>query len=64
MDCKVIEGMEVIGITNARLRFRFPDTISFADCEIIPLCPSQRKADVPGQIDKHRYGDKFQLSYD
>jgi hypothetical protein len=35
--CKVIEGMEVVGVMNAQLRFRFPATISFEDCEIIPL---------------------------
>ena len=36
-DCKVIEGMEVVGIMNAQLRFRLPGTISFADCDMIPL---------------------------
>lgn len=41
IDCKVIEGMEVVGITNAQLRFKFPATISFADCKVIPLSQHQ-----------------------
>lgn len=36
-QCKVIEGMEVVGVMNARLRFHLPGNISFADCEMIPL---------------------------
>lgn len=41
-NCKVIEGMEVAGIMNAKLKFRFPGDISFEDCTIVPI--SQRKS--------------------
>jgi hypothetical protein len=41
-DCKVIEGMEVAGIMNAKLRFRFPCDISFADCKVTPIYPSNQ----------------------
>jgi hypothetical protein len=36
-DCKVIEGMKVSGIMNAKLRFHFPGNLSFEDCKVIPL---------------------------
>ena len=36
-DCKVLEGMEVVGIMNAQLRFQLPGNVSFVDCEVIPL---------------------------
>ena len=35
--CKVIEGMEVTGFMNARLRFHLPCNVSFEDCKIIPM---------------------------
>jgi len=35
--CKVVEGMEVIGIMNARMRFHLPCNVSFEDCQIIPM---------------------------
>ena len=38
---KVIEGMEVAGFMNAKLRFHLPCNVSFEDCKIIPM--SQRK---------------------
>jgi len=34
---QVIEGMEVTGFMNAKLRFRPPGTVSFADCRIVPF---------------------------
>jgi hypothetical protein len=40
-DSKVIEGMEVAGFMNAKLKFGLPCNISFEDCKIIPM--SQRK---------------------
>lgn len=40
-DCKVIQGMEVVGFMNAKMRFRFPCNVSFEDSRIIPI--SQRK---------------------
>jgi hypothetical protein len=36
-DCKVIEGMKVAGIMNARLSVRLPCNISFEDCKIVPI---------------------------
>ena len=35
--CKVIEAMEVGGLTNAKLKFSFPDRISFEGVKIIPM---------------------------
>lgn len=35
--CKVIEGMEVAGIMNAKLKFHLPCNISFEDCKVIPM---------------------------
>jgi len=37
--CKVIEGMEAVGLMNAKLRFRWPCDVSFDDCRIIPISP-------------------------
>jgi hypothetical protein len=37
IDCKVIEGMEVAGIMNAKLRFHLPGSVSFEECKITPL---------------------------
>lgn len=42
-DCKVIQGMQVAGITNTRLRFRWPGTVTFEECKIIPI-PNQKGA--------------------
>ena len=36
-DCKVIEGMKVTGIMNAKLSFHLPSNISFEDCKIVPI---------------------------
>lgn len=35
--CRVIEGMAFGGLTNARLRLRWPAEVTFADCKVIPL---------------------------
>lgn len=43
VGCKVIEGMAVSGIMNARLRFQLPGTVSFAGCRIVPLSPHARQ---------------------
>lgn len=45
-DCKVIEGMEVVGIMNAKLKFRLPCDVSFEDCKVIPI--SQINKEKPG----------------
>ena len=36
-DCKVLEGMKTVGITNAQPRLRLPCHVYFQDCRIIPL---------------------------
>jgi len=35
--CRVIEGMAFGGLTNARLRLRWPAEVTFSDCKVIPL---------------------------
>jgi hypothetical protein len=45
-DCKVIEGMEVAGIMNAKLRFHMPCNVSFEDCKIIPISQQKREGDM------------------
>lgn len=35
--CKVIEGMEVVGFMNAKMRFRLPGNVCFEDCKVIPI---------------------------
>ncbi len=34
---KVIEGMKVAGITNARMAFRLPGDLVFDDCKVVPI---------------------------
>ncbi len=36
-NCKIIEGMELSGIMNAKLKFQFPCSFSFQDCRIVPV---------------------------
>ena len=36
-DCKVIQGMEVAGIVNVKIRLRFPGTLLLEDSRIIPV---------------------------
>jgi len=43
--CKVIEGMEGLGITNARPKFRFPCDIWFEGDRVISIC--KRSKDCP-----------------
>ena len=47
-DCKVIQGMEVAGFTNAKLRFRLPCNVSFEDCKIVPISQQKREEDTSG----------------
>lgn len=35
--CKVIEAMSVGGLTNAKLKYGFPDKISFEGVKIVPM---------------------------
>ena len=47
-DCKVIEGMGVSGIMNAKLRVHFPCNVSFEDCKITPIFGRRQEQDVTG----------------
>jgi hypothetical protein len=47
-DCKVIEGMKVAGIMNARLTFSFPSNVSFEDCKIVPISQQKKEEDISG----------------
>ncbi|MDH3215830.1 MAG: hypothetical protein OEN01_05995 [Candidatus Krumholzibacteria bacterium] len=49
-NCKVIEGMEVAGFMNAKLKVRLPCDVTFQDCKIIPI--TQRK-NGEGKSDWH-----------
>jgi len=44
-ECKVIEGMEVAGIMNAKLRFHLPCNVSFEDCKITPISQQKKEGD-------------------
>ena len=41
--CKVIEGMEVTGIMNAKPKFHLPCNVSFEDCRVVPLSPRKER---------------------
>ena len=43
-DCKVIQGMEVVGFMNAKLKFYLPCNISFEDSKIIPMSQQKKEA--------------------
>ena len=48
-DCKLIEGMAVTGIMNAKLRFHLPCNVSFADCKTVAISQQQnREQDTSG----------------
>ena len=47
-DCKVIQGMEVAGIVNVKIRFHLPGTVSLEDCNIISMPPKKNDAHVRG----------------
>jgi hypothetical protein len=36
-NCKVIQGMEVVGFMNAKMKFSLPCNISFEDCRVVPI---------------------------
>jgi hypothetical protein len=42
-DCKVIEGMKVAGIMNAKLNVHLPGNISFEDCKVIPISQQMKE---------------------
>lgn len=37
LGCKVVEGMQLTGITNAKLSVRWPGEILFKDCRSVSL---------------------------
>ena len=47
-DSKVIEGMEVAGIMNAKLRFHLPCNVSFEDCKIVPISQKKNEEGMSG----------------
>ena len=56
-DCKVIEGMEVAGFINAKLRFHLPCNVSFEDCKIIPISKQKEEEESNDQNSKpHKKG--------
>lgn len=42
-DCRVIQGMEVAGVMNARLTFDLPGNVSFEECKTVPLSPQRKE---------------------
>jgi hypothetical protein len=46
--CKVIQGMEVDGIVNVKIRFHFPGTVSLEDSKVIPLPPKKNDTSIRG----------------
>jgi hypothetical protein len=43
-NCKVIEGMEVTGFMNAKLKLRLPCDVTFEDCKIVPIAERKKEA--------------------
>ena len=41
-SCRVIEGMEVSGLMNAKLKLQWSGTVTFEDCRIIPISQRNR----------------------
>jgi hypothetical protein len=39
--CKVVEGMQAAGLTNAKLKFQLPGSVTFEDVKIVPM-PRQK----------------------
>ncbi len=44
---RVIEGMQVAGLTNAKLSFQWPGNVAFKDCRIIPISQSEKYDHMP-----------------
>jgi hypothetical protein len=42
-DCKVIQGMEIAGIVNLKLRFHFPGTLTLEDCRIVSVSHKKKE---------------------
>ncbi len=49
--CKVVEGMQVTGLTNAKMKLRFPCNVTFEECKVIPISQKAGGAHDNGQTD-------------
>jgi len=45
-NCKVIEGMEITGLMNAKLSLHLPAKLCFDDCKIIPISQPSRNQEL------------------
>ena len=45
-NCKVVQGMEVVGFTNAKLKFNLPCNVSFEDGNVIPMTEPNEDKDA------------------
>jgi hypothetical protein len=45
-DCRLIQGMEVLGFMNAKMRFRWPCDVTFDDCKIVPIAQQAKVGDT------------------
>ena len=43
---RVIEGMQVAGLMNAKLSIQLPANVAFKDCKIIPISGQQKSAEA------------------
>ena len=44
--CEVIEGMKVSGIMNVQLSFKLPGSVSFENCQIVPISGNGKDEDA------------------
>ena len=44
--CRIVEGMQVTGIMNAKMRVRVPGNITFEECAIVPIGRSGKTESV------------------
>jgi hypothetical protein len=44
---RVIEGMQVAGLMNAKLSFQLPGIVAFKDCRIIPISQQPKTGEMP-----------------
>ena len=42
-NCKVVEGVKLTGIMNAKLRLHLPGHISYGDCKTVPIAGQEGK---------------------
>jgi hypothetical protein len=45
---KIIQGMEVTGFMNAKMKFQWPGNISFEDCKVIPFSQQEKEESTSG----------------